>query len=181
MKKRDIVLVLGIAALALALLLFGLSQRSALPSPIAAVTETAAAAETPSTEDGSGSDGEDFIESFFEEYPADSYLLLTTASGTRLPIPLNADNAFRITQADGSENVVHIGKDSFYMESSNCENQNCVQQGEVTLANRETRILFNMVICLPHNLRLELVTREEARSFLEEVYAAEAVSGTAGE
>ena len=62
-----------------------------------------------------------------------------------------------------------------------CENQNCVEQGEVTLENREKRILLNMVICLPHNLRLELVTREEAQRFLEEVLASEELAGDTGE
>ena len=97
-----------------------------------------------------------------------------------MPIPLNEDNSFRITQADGSENVVHIGKNSFYMESSNCENQNCVQQGEVDLENRDKRVLFNMVICLPHNIRLELVTRDEAQSFLTRMYEQEGVPGPEG-
>ena len=166
-------LILGIAGLALVLLLFGLAQRSGLSVPPAVLASPAAESEAPAETD-------DAVEAFFDEYPADSYLLLTTASGTRMPIPLNADNVFRITQADGSENVVHIGKDSFYMESSNCENQNCVQQGEVTLENRDTRVLLNMVICLPHNLRLELVTREEAQRFLEEVMASEELSGDAG-
>ena len=174
MKRRNALLILGIAALALLLLLVGWSNRSALPS-LPAVTEA-----VPDGKNAYPEDVQTAVDSFFAEYPAESYLLLTTAYGTRMPIPLNGDNAFRITQADGSENVVHIGKDSFYMESSNCENQNCVQQGEVTLENRDTRVLLNMVICLPHNLRLELVTREEAQRFLEEVMASEELSGDAG-
>ena len=59
------------------------------------------------------------------------------------------------------------------MESSNCENQTCVGQGEVTLENRDLRPLFNMVICLPHNLSLELLTRAEAESRLMEMYGKE--------
>lgn len=171
MKKRNILLILGMAALALVLLLVGLSQRGALPAPPAAEPQV--------TDGESGDDAAqgEAVERFFEEYPAESYLLLTTASGTRMPIPLNADNAFRLTQADGSENVVHIGKNSFYMESSNCENQNCVQQGEVNLENRDRRVLFNMVICLPHNIRLELVTQDEARAFLTQMFEQEGVPG----
>ena len=49
------------------------------------------------------------------------------------------------------------------MESSNCENQNCIYQGEVTLENRDERMLLNMIICLPHELRLELLSADEAR------------------
>ena len=175
MKRRNALLILGIAVLALVLLLVGWSNRSALPS-LPAVTEA-----VPDGKNAYPEDVQTAVDSFFAEYPAESYLLLTTAYGTRMPIPLNGDNAFRITQADGSENVVHIGKDSIYMESSNCENQNCVQQGEVTLENRETRVLFNMVICLPHNLRLELVTRDEAESFLAQMLALEESAGAAGE
>lgn len=171
MKKRNIQLILGMAALALVLLLVGLSQRGALPAPPAAEPQVTGG------ESGDDAAQGEAVERFFEEYPAESYLLLTTASGTRMPIPLNADNAFRLTQADGSENVVHIGKNSFYMESSNCENQNCVQQGEVNLENRDRRVLFNMVICLPHNIRLELVTQDEARAFLTQMFEQEGVPG----
>ncbi|MBQ4016994.1 MAG: NusG domain II-containing protein, partial [Oscillospiraceae bacterium] len=95
---------------------------------------------------------------------------VNTGGSAYSPIPLNGDNSFRIAQQDGSENVIHIGENSFYMESSNCKNQNCVGQGEVTLENRESRPLFNMVICLPHNLSLELLTREEAEARLMEMY-----------
>lgn len=117
------------------------------------------------------------VAAYFAEYPAESYLIVNTNSSAYSPIPLTEDNSFRITQQDGSENVVHIGKDSFYMESSNCDNQNCVEQGEVTLENREKRLLFNMVICLPHNLSLELMTREEAEAWLTDMYAQEPSSG----
>ena len=54
------------------------------------------------------------------------------------------------------------------MEKSNCEGQDCVDEGEVTLENRQERILGNMVICLPHQLMLYLITREEAVSFLSQ-------------
>ncbi len=111
------------------------------------------------------------VDAFFAENAADSYLLMTTATGTYIPIPLNEDGAFRLTQPDGSENVVHIGKDSFYMESSNCENQNCIYQGEVTLENRDERMLLNMIICLPHELRLELLSADEAREVLTQMAA----------
>ena len=176
MMKRNARLILGIAAAAPVLLLIGMSRHADLfPLP-------ATASETPGEESAYSDAVTALAESYLAEYPADSYLLLTTASGTRMPIPLNEDNAFRISQADGSENVVHIGKDSFFMESSNCENQTCVQEGEVTLANRDTRVLLNMVICLPHNIRLELVTREEAKSFLLQALALEEESaGRAGE
>ena len=109
-------------------------------------------------------------ELYLREHSADSYLLIRTKKRIYSPIPLNEENALRITQEDGAENVIHIMENAFYMESSNCENQNCVEEGEVTLENREDRALLNMVLCLPHELTLELLTPQEAGEVLTSVY-----------
>ncbi len=170
-RKKDLILVLALLVLALLFLLISRPARKPAavpPAPPPAETGTV-------TEERPAESYADFVSetvrAYFEEYPAASYLFVNTGSSAYSPIPLNGDNSFRITQQDGSENVIHIGENSFYMESSNCKNQNCVGQGEVTLENRESRPLFNMVICLPHNLSLELLTREEAEARLLEMYA----------
>ena len=64
---------------------------------------------------------------------------------------------------DGTEevNLIHVTPDGFYMESSTCENQDCVNQGMVTLENRHSRILYNAVLCLPNMVSLALYTPEE--------------------
>ena len=170
-RKKDLILVLALLVLALLFLLISRPARKP-----AAVPPDAPPAETGTvTEEKPAESYDDFVSetvrAYFEEYPAASYLFVNTGSSAYSPIPLNGDNSFRITQQDGSENVIHIGENSFYMESSNCKNQNCVGQGEVTLENRESRPLFNMVICLPHNLSLELLTREEAEARHLEMYA----------
>ncbi len=169
-RKKDLILVLALLALALLFLLISRPARKPAavpPDPPPAETDTV-------TEEKPAESYADFVSetvrAYFEEYPAASYLFVNTGGSAYSPIPLNGDNSFRITQQDGSENVIHIGENSFYMESSNCKNQNCVGQGEVTLENRESRALFNMVICLPHNLSLELLTREEAEARLMEMY-----------
>ena len=83
-----------------------------------------------------------------------------------LPLPVEGEytRTIRQTAPDGTEavNVLHLTPNGFRMEDANCEGHDCVNQGEVTLENRETRILWNMIICLPHQLSLELITREEA-------------------
>ena len=170
-RKKDLILVLALLVLALLFLLISRPARKPAavpPAPPPAETGTV-------TEERPAESYADFVSetvrAYFEEYPAASYLFVNTGSSAYSPIPLNGDNSFRIAQQDGSENVIHIGENSFYMESSNCKNQNCVGQGEVTLENRESRPLFNMVICLPHNLSLELLTREEAEARLLEMYA----------
>ena len=173
MKKRDWILIAVLAAAALPLLFFGLKSRFVpVPEPSPAV--------------GTDAGYTDFVRlavaEFFEANPAESYLVVETRNGLHAPIPLNEENEFRLTQADGSENVVHIGRNSFYMASSNCDNQSCVKQGEVTLENRDARLLLNMVICLPHELSLELLTREEAEALLTELYTqAKAAELPAGE
>lgn len=166
------ILILVLLAAALLFLLVSLSARKKALIPPAPSPSAAAAAKEQSESGTFEEFVRDTVRAYFEEYPAESYLFVSTGGNAYTPIPLNGDNSFRIAQEDGSENVIRIGKDSFYMESSNCENQTCVEQGEVTPENRDTRPLFNMVICLPHNLMLELLTREEAEARLTEIYAA---------
>ncbi len=174
MKKRDLILILGVLLLAVVLLLAGMAQRRLLTEPTAAPTESAGASAQPSEPTENAADGSDAVRdavaAFFDEYPAESYMVVTSANGVHLPVPLNEDNELRLTQPDGSENVIRIGKNSFAMASSNCDNQICVHEGEVTLENRDTRIMLNMVICLPHNLKLELLSRDEAEELLTELY-----------
>ena len=105
--------------------------------------------------------------------PAKAYILLTTGSQQGfLPLPEKEDYLFPLTQTfeDGTtwENVIHVTPEGFYMESSNCEGHDCIEEGEVTLENRENRILWNMVVCLPHQITLELLTPEEILSMMGE-------------
>jgi len=64
--------------------------------------------------------------------------------------------------SDGTtvENVIHITDKGFYMESSDCEGHDCVDMGEVTLENMNSRVLGGVVVCLPHQLYAELYTPE---------------------
>lgn len=195
MNKKNLFAVLIIAALAAVVLIFGLSFRDGAKTALVQdkeIKEAISTASEPSEEtaaedtfsspepaadpvqENTSSASEapaNLVDEYFEKFPAESYLLVTTANSIFAPIPLTEDGSFKVTQADGSENVIHIGKNSFYMASSNCDNQNCVGEGEVTLENKDTRILFNMVLCLPHELSLELLTPDEARSVLTELYA----------
>ena len=73
------------------------------------------------------------------------------------PIPMDRDKVITIRQSDGKINKVHITPEKVYMESSTCENQDCVGQGEITLSNYKTRILSTYVICLPNGVSIEMV------------------------
>ena len=108
-----------------------------------------------------------------EDDPSIGYVLVQLSySGGLLPLPQEGEytKTIRQTMEDGSEyvNVIHVTPTGFWMEESNCEGQDCVDEGEVTLENRQERILGNMVICLPHQLMLYLITREEAVSLLSQ-------------
>lgn len=111
---------------------------------------------------------------------AKGYILLSFSGGSFwLPLPESEDYTLPIrqTREDGTEelNLIHVTPEGFYMESSTCENQDCVEQGIVTLENRNQRILYNAVLCLPNMVSLALYTPEE----ILEMYAPAA--GASGE
>ena len=99
--------------------------------------------------------------------PVRGYILVSTATQAGF-LPLAAEGEeyeYPLVQqrTDGSitVNLLHITDHGVYMKESTCENQDCVYQGEVTLENRESRILSNMIICLPNQVMLSLYTPEE--------------------
>ena len=124
MKKKDLIVILAVLLLAVVLLVYGLSVR-ATPEKGEKPAETAQtlpSAEDPSETETKASAFSGYsektkaaAEAYLREYPAESYLMVTTNGGISSPIPLNEENSFRVRQGDGSENVVHIGKNSFYM------------------------------------------------------------------
>lgn len=104
--------------------------------------------------------------------PAKGYVLVSTATRMGwLPLPEEGEISYPLRQVlpDGTEavNVIHLTPDGVYMEDSTCEGHDCVQQGEVTLENRDERILSNMIICLPNQVFLQLFTPEELLSMTQ--------------
>ena len=98
--------------------------------------------------------------------PAPGYVLVTTATQSGwLPLPEEGEYSYPLRQVlpDGTEavNTIHLTPEGVYMEDSTCENHDCVNQGVVTLDNRDERILSNMIICLPNQVTLQLFTPEE--------------------
>ena len=101
--------------------------------------------------------------------PAQSYVRVSIGGQVAALLPLIEDTTYPVKQADGKENIISIGHNSVSMHSSTCENQDCVQQGEITLENKDTRVLFNMVVCLPNQVSLELLTADEAQAAYEDM------------
>lgn len=69
-----------------------------------------------------------------------------------------------VVEKNGVHNVVNIAADgSVWMEEANCDNQDCVQQGTVSLENMNKRPLGNMIVCLPNRVVIELVAADQAK------------------
>ena len=79
--------------------------------------------------------------------PAKAFLVVTVAGQMYEPIPLYQAGRYTITRGD-LVNVIEVGKDSIMMYQSSCDNQDCVEQGIVTLENRAKRVLQNMIMFL---------------------------------
>lgn len=104
--------------------------------------------------------------------PAAGYVRVTAGNDSRwFTLPEEEEYAITVKQHDpsGGEhvNVVRFTPRGALMESSTCDNQDCVSQGEVTLENKETRVLSNWVICLPNQVSIELYTADELAAMSE--------------
>lgn len=100
---------------------------------------------------------------------ADNYLVIWLNDRFQ-PIPLLPEfvgQRLSITLPDGGSNVVEFTEHGFVMAEADCDDQLCVTQGEVTPENREERILDGFIVCLPHYLQLELMSRAELYELIE--------------
>lgn len=105
-----------------------------------------------------------------EESAAIAYVLITVGEEYRwFALPKDEPYSITVKQTDpetGEElvNTITITSNGVYMAESTCDNQDCVDMGEVTLENKAVRILGNMIVCLPHQIMLELYTADEVLS-----------------
>ncbi len=100
--------------------------------------------------------------------PQGTPLLRITASGreTRL-VTLDHSEELVIEGENDARNVVSIFPGGFSMAESNCRHQDCIRQGSVTAETAGLRPLGGKIICLPHQLVLELVFENEETTRLE--------------
>ncbi len=102
-----------------------------------------------------------------------AYLAITVAGEPYMPINLDESTRYTITRGE-MVNVIAVTPEGVQMHSSTCEGQDCIQQGVVTLGNRNDRVLQNMILCLPNEVILELLTEEEARRDYPNAFVTEA-------
>ena len=75
-------------------------------------------------------------------------------------VPLSRPQTVTVAQENGCVNVVEISDHGAVMRSSTCDNQLCVQMGEVTVDNWEFRPNQQFIICLPNRVSVELAVTE---------------------
>jgi len=164
LKRKDLLIAICIVAAAAALYL--LTRESTLFATVSPTNTASIMIQALDSAQGSGANEADMQPETTSPsatmVPADCYLLVTVGDVVFEPYPLLEERDLPITQVDGKKNVVHISPAGFFMTSATCENQDCVHQGEVTLQNRDLRILGNQVVCLPNKVMLELLTPSEA-------------------
>ena len=179
MKKKlliSLVCVLILVAAAVLLLCRPFDSGIVAGTAAADAEETSAPADVPPEEPAEALPDDQvkdqpFLVQITDSDPSIAYVLVRMPNPIGLlPLPQEGEytKTIRRTMDDGTEyiNVLHLTPEGFWMEDSNCEGHDCINEGAVTLANREERILWNMVICLPHQLSAELITREEALQML---------------
>ena len=90
------------------------------------------------------------------------WLLITVDDKVYTPYALTKTGDYTINQKKkNAKNVIHVTEDSIQMASSTCDNQVCVYEGEVTLENKESRILGGYIVCLPNGVTLQLLDENE--------------------
>lgn len=76
-------------------------------------------------------------------------------------VSLDEDQVIEIDQGNGVVNHVEVKDGAIFMSDSSCPDQQCVDQGEITMENYEERVLRNWVICLPNQVTIELQLEDE--------------------
>ena len=83
--------------------------------------------------------------------------VILTLDGVEIAnLPFGEAHTVRVLQENGDENTLLLTGESVRMESANCQGQDCVHMEEITRDNLETRVMFGMIICLPHKLSVEV-------------------------
>lgn len=75
-------------------------------------------------------------------------------------VPLSKPQTVTVKQDNGCVNVVEVSDHGAVMASSTCDNQLCVNMGEVTVDNWEFRPNQQFIICLPNRVSIELAVTQ---------------------
>lgn len=76
-------------------------------------------------------------------------VVVTVDGVERLRVPLSAEGVYSVPLAEGEENVIAVEGGAVWMQSANCRDQLCVQQGRTRSAGKQ-------IVCLPHRVVVSL-------------------------
>lgn len=166
-KKNLIVIAALIGLIALVAVVAGLLKPEINPTLGALAADPTAAPEETAIPESTAVPAEDGAEESSEttQSPAKAFLVVQVAGQMYEPIPLYEEGRYTVTRGD-YVNTIAVTPDSVRMHESSCDNQDCVEQGVVSLGNKDQRVLQNMIICLPNEVVLELYTPEELTALL---------------
>ena len=91
---------------------------------------------------------------------AEDMVIITIDGKEYTRVPLSKPQTVTVAQENGCVNVVEVSDHGAVMKSSTCDNQLCVQMGEVTVDNWEFRPNQQFIICLPNRVSIELAVTE---------------------
>ena len=74
-------------------------------------------------------------------------------------VPFGEERTIEITRELG-KNVIKITADSVFMEEADCPDQQCVGFAPITRDNMETRTLRDMIICMPHQVTVQVTSNQ---------------------
>lgn len=88
---------------------------------------------------------------------AEGIRVYITVDGAQVAaLPFGEPHVVTVRQPGVGENVVRLTGSTVFMESADCENQDCVHMGEVTPENLELRVMGGFIVCLPHRVSVEV-------------------------
>lgn len=87
-------------------------------------------------------------------------VIITIGGKEYARVPLSKPQTVTVAQDNGCVNVVEVSDHGAVMVSSTCDNQLCVEMGEVTVDNWEFRPNQQFIICLPNRVSVELAVTE---------------------
>ena len=167
MKKKDFIVVAGALALALGLMLavrLGLANPPWQPQK--AQQQASGITVTLTDPQKGGTEGTQTLyplQPGAKRYPAAAYLVVNVNNHVFEPVPFTGDYVVTVTQENGKQNAAGISEDEAGMIVSTCPGQECIHQGKVSLKNRDQRVLYNQIICLPNTVILSVLDEREAK------------------
>ena len=136
-------------------------KRLALAAMLIALCATACGCAKRAAEDGGAVrvlvDGVESRGGSLSPDSGDDVRVYVTLDGAPLiDLPFAQAHTVDVLQPDGGENSIVLTGRSVYMDHANCDNQDCVDMGAVTLENLEARVLGGFIVCLPHRISVEV-------------------------